>query len=506
LFQTICDGFEELLPIIINNKNETDETECEKWECDNIYTHCDGVWNCLNGKDEIGCDDLSRSMCFSNEHLCISILTYRFSCLNIDKVNDGNLDCVGGTDERIRRIYSMQASGLFNYGHLFYCLEGYPNVPILRYTLCDGQNNCKHGEDEKFCETDQTKFKQRGICRPNNIQYASNAEKFVCAFIEERYKRSIIHFTLKDMIHSVSKIISPIQISPEQHKSRCHRGLNLRMNEINLVCLCPPSYYGSNCEYQNERVSLAIRFRCFSDSWKTQFVIIILLIDDSNDRIIHSYEQINYLSLKNCRTKFQFYLVYSRRPKDLTKNYSIHIDFYEKKSLIHRGSLLIPILFPFLPVYRLSLIVDIPRTNNTKSQICSNRQCIHGKCIKYSNNLTFCQCDSGWSGKYCHMKYKCTCSSDSLCIGISAINHRSICVCPLNKFGPRCLLTIQINNNETICKNGGEYIPNDDDFISNEELTCICPEGYSGRRCEFIDNELSLSFDKKIYLFILLKL
>jgi hypothetical protein len=51
------------------------------------------------------------------------------------------------------------------------------------------------------------------------------------------------------------------------------------------------------------------------------------------------------------------------------------------------------------------------------------------KCIKYSNTFeekTFCQYDSGWSGKCCHIENKCTCSSDLLCLGISAINNRSI--------------------------------------------------------------------------------
>jgi hypothetical protein len=243
-FQTICDGFRELLPIIINNKNETDETECEEWECDNIYTHCDGVWNCLNGKDEIGCDYLSRSMCSLNEHLCVSLLTYRFSCLDISKVNDGHLDCVGGTDEPIKIINPSQYTSFLTYGYKFSCMNQTPSPGILRFMLCDGQNICNHGDDEKFCETDQTKFIHRGICLPGNIDLASNVEKFLCAFIDMKSKRSIIHFKLKDMIHSVSKMISPIEISPKEHKSGCHRGLSLRVNEINFVCLCPPSYYG----------------------------------------------------------------------------------------------------------------------------------------------------------------------------------------------------------------------------------------------------------------------
>ena len=93
----------------------------------------------------------------------------------------------------------------------------------------------------------------------------------------------------------------------------------------------------------------------------------------------------------------------------------------KKISLDYRGSLLFPVNFPFLPVHRLAFIVDIPR-NNDKTQNCSNDQCIHGKCIKYSNNpenITFCQCDQGWSGQYCTIQHTCICSSDSLCIGIS---------------------------------------------------------------------------------------
>ena len=73
LFPTICDGFQELLSNHdIQNQNETDETECEQWQCNNIYTHCDGIWNCPNGADEIGCDSSSILNCSSNHHICVS--------------------------------------------------------------------------------------------------------------------------------------------------------------------------------------------------------------------------------------------------------------------------------------------------------------------------------------------------------------------------------------------------------------------------------------------------
>ena len=71
-FQTICDGFTELLPIVIDERNETDETDCDNWICNNIYTRCDGFWNCRNGEDEIGCYQPSSLTCSFDEHLCVS--------------------------------------------------------------------------------------------------------------------------------------------------------------------------------------------------------------------------------------------------------------------------------------------------------------------------------------------------------------------------------------------------------------------------------------------------
>ena len=52
-FPTICDGFLEVMPVVIDGRNETDESECQHWQCNNTYTRCDGHWNCFNGADEV---------------------------------------------------------------------------------------------------------------------------------------------------------------------------------------------------------------------------------------------------------------------------------------------------------------------------------------------------------------------------------------------------------------------------------------------------------------------
>ncbi len=137
-------------------------------------------------------------------------------------------------------------------------------------------------------------------------------------------------------------------------------------------------------------------------------------------------------------------------------------------------------------------LVDIPRITNIASNSVPYR-CVHGKFVRYSNNADipgFCQCDSKWSGRYCTIEHRCNCGSGSVCLGIS-VNNRSICVCPIRKFGPRCLLT------NTICQNGGQCIPNDEYLMIQRNLTCICQKGFIEDRCETNETKIVLSFDKK---------
>ncbi|CAF1249607.1 unnamed protein product [Rotaria sp. Silwood1] len=54
-FQKLCNGYVHLSPILVDGFNETDETHCDEWECNNLYTRCDGAWNCPNGADELNC-------------------------------------------------------------------------------------------------------------------------------------------------------------------------------------------------------------------------------------------------------------------------------------------------------------------------------------------------------------------------------------------------------------------------------------------------------------------
>ena len=55
----------------------------------------------------------------------------------------------------------------------------------------------------------------------------------------------------------------------------CNRGIPVEMDE-EIWCLCPPSYYGSRCEYQNQRVSLTVQFRQeVGFRWNAVFTIVL---------------------------------------------------------------------------------------------------------------------------------------------------------------------------------------------------------------------------------------
>ncbi|CAF1132501.1 unnamed protein product, partial [Adineta ricciae] len=146
-FPNLCDKnmeYEE----VIGKQKETDETNCEEWQCDNQYTRCDGVWECDNGADEAKC---FNPICKGKEgHPCFLINTTKFVCLPVEYANDGIVDCLGATDERHscksladNSLYLCRANGTNKTQGTFK-----EKACISRAHLCDGNRDCLLGDDE----------------------------------------------------------------------------------------------------------------------------------------------------------------------------------------------------------------------------------------------------------------------------------------------------------------------------------------------------------------------
>ncbi len=62
---------------------------------------------------------------------------------------------------------------------------------------------------------------------------------------------------------------------------RCNRSISIRVqmnnNILKSLCLCPPNYYGDECQFQNQLVSLTVQIRATSD-WRIVYLFYSLLL------------------------------------------------------------------------------------------------------------------------------------------------------------------------------------------------------------------------------------
>ncbi|CAG9822420.1 unnamed protein product [Phaedon cochleariae] len=121
---------------------ESNQFHCSSGDCIDSSWVCDGTYDCLGGEDENNCNWLSN--CSSKQFKCQS----DGSCVSLSAVCNGIYECPDGTDELScdRDLPAVPAAPSCSRG-LFACDSAcYP----LSY-VCDGKIDCRDGTDEGNC-------------------------------------------------------------------------------------------------------------------------------------------------------------------------------------------------------------------------------------------------------------------------------------------------------------------------------------------------------------------
>jgi hypothetical protein len=177
-FQNIWDGRTDLFPVLIDGRNETDETECPYWPCNNTYSRCDGFWLCKNGADEVNCPP---SLCPKHHHDCVLLNdTSKVSFLPITQFADGIVDCLGSTDERIKDYMNFDS---YSIQYQFQCLIN--TETISSNQLCDRTTDCPLNDDEIFCS--RFGSAQRPFCTYEWSRF-TDVDRFLYSFSRISFK------------------------------------------------------------------------------------------------------------------------------------------------------------------------------------------------------------------------------------------------------------------------------------------------------------------------------
>ncbi|UJR18227.1 hypothetical protein I4U23_005126 [Adineta vaga] len=511
LFQENCDGHQKK---IIFQNNETDETDCEEWP---RYRRCDGYWDLNNGEDELNCSmtipgyiTYTILKCRAYEHYCM-FYNRTMGCLSKEYADNGEIDCIGATDER-------KMCAATHPERPFRCSSGDCSRSKV---VCNQEMECPDGDDESICSwtnniTDNHMWYMFFCKNGTAIRYTKRCDNVIdCQseaedewFCDLDYKRTINtsefieeyppFLTDSSSIPTVETLQSSVSLRTDDNSFEipdaiddwyCNRGLIVRKKSSSIICFCPPSYYGSRCQYQSERLLITIRVDTqitLSGHDNPRNAIRLLACLIFNDSTVHHEEILHVRSMKQ-----MFYLNYPLPPPKQQGNWIVRLDAFlvNTFSVYFMAAWKFDVLFSFLPFNRLVLHLTLG-----DPQICNTLPCIHGTCRKYLNSPhdEYCQCEQQWSGQYCDIFTECSCAGSGKCLD----RYRPpICVCPLGRMGMNCHALFNPCH-DIQCQHDGTCIPLDERLPT--KFTCACREGYYGAGCELLNAYVDIQLSKTL--------
>jgi hypothetical protein len=280
----------------------------------------------------------------------------------------------------------------------------------------------------------------------------------------------------------------------------CNRGVAVQSyspsTSPGIVCLCPSSSYGNRCQYQSHRVTIIYTLEMTLNPSENNFsnIRVLTFLQYQDKTIDHMKLSFNLKELP-LKRKQRFYLHYpwlllKTIHQASSNDYTIMFHIYTTgKNLLKLFSVYrYSIKYPFLPTYRLTVILN-PKNSKTCSNSMINLCGIHSQNCHLIDGITFyCECQSGWYGLHCTEQYQnVPCATDSYFLptfynGIDQYDD-FLCICPINRYGRTChisdtspfLYGRNCNNNGTI------YLITTDSYYDQIIYPyCSCPKDFVG--------------------------
>ena len=600
-FYSFCDTF-----FNTGSKKDEDTSNCQKgWKCRDTEWQCrsgqcipgkwvlDGEWDCSDASDEqalfasenaISAHNSkvvstyllheSFNKLYSHQPFCrICNLTTEYPCFRTDapdpldveryrpcidlhKIGDGHVDCVGALDERnnIERCAVPEMLGNYflcpdkthcaSYEHGCYfpcndsriqcvgkrkdgcmgvndflCLNG----SCATGAWCNQENDCYHGEDEYMC------VKQGSGQKLSYEIYREGKEKYSRVMKKELQLPQTPSETDRPetilTAHSMPRASSSLEQVSSSIAYWCNRGVGVLFHNRSIVCLCPPQYYGEKCQFHSDRITVLFQLDLSQSIYMESnappkvLKILVIFLHENQPLMTEYFDTRSTLEASLHKKMYQFLYprsnqsVQHKRDRYMNRSsienhhpYAVRIEAYElnkheKSRLV--GVWLYPVYFDFLPAFRLAKILRL-----TKSEVGGN-PCTSNPCGRYQNchrvlneNSTYmCLCPSHFKGNDCSiiddMCQANFCSQNALCKpnyrGLLNGNERPLCICPPEQSGDRCdLLHDRYFLNS--CQNNGLLLSSS----KLNEFSCSCTNEYYGKQCELEKQAVLLTINSQI--------